>query len=69
MRTNNSRRAGLIEGEFVVFLIGMRMNRWWKLWQWMKVAVAMPRMIKELEQHPELGYLGGEAWFGRTTVI
>ena len=21
------------------------------------------------QQHPELGFLGGEAWFGRTTVL
>lgn len=69
MRTNGARRVGRIEGEFVVFLIGMRINRWWKVWQWLRVALAMPRMIRELEQSPELGYLGGEQWFGRTTIM
>src|SRR4051812_27930960 len=64
-----ARRTARIEGEFVVFLIGMRVNRWWKFWQWMRVAAAMPRMLRELAQNPELGFLGAESWFGRTTVM
>lgn len=67
--TLNRRRTGRIDGEFVVFLIGMRVNRWWKFWQWLRVAMAMPRMLRELEEHPELGFLGAESWFGRTTVM
>jgi Domain of unknown function (DUF4188) len=67
--TINARRTGRIEGEFVVFVIGMRINRWWKVLQWLRVALAMPRMQRELNQHPELGFLGAESWFGRTTVM
>jgi hypothetical protein len=63
------RMAGTLEGEFVVFLIGMRVNRWWKPWRWLRVALAMPRMIRELGAHPELGLLGFEQWFGRTTIM
>lgn len=33
-----------MEGEFVVFLIGMRINKWWKLRSWLPVFFAMPRM-------------------------
>ena len=69
MATINARRTGRLEGEFVVFLIGMRINRWWKVWQWLRVALAMPRMVRELEANPELGFLGAESWFGRTTVM
>jgi hypothetical protein len=47
-----------IEGDFVVFLIGMRINRFWRLDKWLPVFVAMPRMIKELERAPESGLLG-----------
>lgn len=65
----SARRTGRIEGEFVVFLIGMRVNRWWKVGQWLRVAMAMPPMLRELEARPELGYLGGQAWLGRTTVL
>lgn len=67
--TINARRAGRLEGEFVVFLIGMRINRWWKIHKWLPVAFAMGRMLRELGEHPELGFLGQESWFGRTTVM
>src|SRR4051812_5418268 len=65
----SQRVHGTIDGDFVVFLIGMRVNRWWKVHQWMRVAAAMPRMLAELEGHPELGFLGAEQWFGRTTIM
>jgi len=63
------RMAGNIEGNFVVFLIGMRINRWWKVHKWFRVAGAMSSMLRELDQHPELGMLGAEGWFGRTTIM
>jgi hypothetical protein len=63
------RVAGVVEGdEVVVFLIGMRVNRWWKVHKWLPVALAMPRMLKELASKPELGFLGYEQWPGRTTL-
>jgi hypothetical protein len=61
--------SGRLGGDFVVFLIGMRVNRWWKVHRWAGVAAAMPRMIRELTAKPELGLLGAEAWFGRTTIM
>ena len=69
MKTINERRAAKMDGEFVVFLIGMRVNRWWRIDRWFHVALAMPRMLRELFAKPELGFLGGEAWFGRTTIM
>lgn len=36
------------EGELAVFLIGMRVNRWWRVDQWLPTAVAMPGMLKGL---------------------
>ena len=47
-----------IEGDFVVFVIGMRINKLWKLHKWLPVLSAMPRMLKELEKQPESGFLG-----------
>jgi hypothetical protein len=58
-----------LDGDYVVFLIGMRVNRWWKLWRWLPVVTAMARMLRELGAHPELGFLGAESWFGRTTMM
>ncbi len=57
------------EGDFVVFMIGMRINSWWKIHKWFPVAMAMPKMIKELYQNKEYGFLSTEAWFGRTTIM
>jgi hypothetical protein len=53
-----ARMAAEIEGDFVVFSIGMRINKPWKLHKWLPVFLAMPKMIKELEKQPESGYLG-----------
>jgi hypothetical protein len=36
------RLTASIDGDFVVFLIGMRFNSWWKLHRWLPVAQAMP---------------------------
>jgi len=52
------RMAAQIEGDFVVFLIGMRINKPWKVHKWLPVFLAMPRMLKELARHPECGFLG-----------
>ena len=42
---------------FVVFLIGMRINKLWALRSWMRVAAAMPKMLAELKRNPALGLL------------
>jgi hypothetical protein len=42
---------------FVVFLIGMRVNRIFALRRWTRVAAAMPPMIAELKRDPALGLL------------
>jgi hypothetical protein len=51
-----------IEGDFVVFLIGMRVNKWWKLHKWFPVFLAMPPMLRELLRRKELGMLHYSAW-------
>lgn len=52
------RMAAEVDGDFVVFLIGMRINRFYKVRSWWPVVMAMPRMLKELEAQPESGFLG-----------
>jgi hypothetical protein len=47
-----------LDGDFVVFLIGMRINKLWKVHKWLPIFRAMPRMLNELQEHPELGFLG-----------
>ena len=58
-----------VEGEFVVFLIGLRINNIWKIHKWLPVVRAMTKMLNELHQHPELGFMSYESWFGRTTLM
>jgi fumigallin biosynthesis monooxygenase-like protein len=64
-----SRATAQIDGDFVVFLIGMRINRPWKLGKWLPMLSAMPRMLKELEAAaPEIGFLGSTG-LGLTTLV
>jgi hypothetical protein len=58
-----------VEGDFVVFLIGMRVNKPWKVWKWAPVAGAMPRMLAELAQQPDLGLLHARTFFGWPNVF
>ena len=57
------------DGPYVVFLIGMRINRWWKVHRWLPIVLAMTRMLRELYPRPELGFMGGNSWFGRTIIV
>jgi len=66
---HQDRLTARIEGDFVVFLIGMRINRPLRVDRWWPVANAMPKMLKELYQHPELGFLHAEMWFSRTILV
>lgn len=60
----NKRVTAEIDGSFVVFLIGMRLNRFWKLWKWPPILAAMPRMLRELEESTESGFLGANVYLG-----
>ncbi len=58
-----------IDGDFVVFLIGFRINKLWKVHKWLPAALAMPRMLKELDAAPnEIGCLGYSN-VGMTTLV
>jgi hypothetical protein len=46
------------EGELVVFLIGMRINKPWRLDAWLPTFMAMPKMLAELSRDKESGFLG-----------
>lgn len=65
------RYTALTPSSYVVFLIGMRVNRLFAFRKWMQVTSAMPRMLRELYANPDLGFLGGETqlnWRGVTTI-
>ena len=57
-----------IAGDFVVFLIGAKIRKPWKVLSVVQVARAMQAMMKELEANPQLGYLGQEQYGGANGV-
>ena len=63
------RLTATLDGEFVVFLIGMRVNKPLLVHKWWPVAQAMPRMLTELYRQPDLGLLHAQMWFARTTLM
>ena len=67
-RVTPERMCAQIDGDFVVFIIGVRINKPWKLHKWLPVAMAMPRMLKELSQQPDSGFLGAQS-LGMATVL
>ncbi len=65
---HDGRHTAGIQGDFVVFLIGARLNRLRAANRMRRVAGQMTQMQKALAQHPELGCLHTQNWFGRTTI-
>ena len=52
------RMTAEVDGDFVVFLIGTRINKPWKILSWWPVIRAMRSMLKELDANPDLACLG-----------
>ena len=65
------RYSAQIDGSFVVFLIGMRINRLLAVHKWLPVARAMGPMVEHLLAHKELGLLHAQPflyWRGAALV-
>lgn len=63
------RVAARPEGEIVVFLIGIRLNRLWKVHKWAPAVLAMPRMLAELQANPDLGLLHARTHAGLRSAM
>lgn len=63
------RRTAAAAEPFVVFLIGMRINKPLKIHRWLPVAKAMGNMIAELQTCPNSDLLNIESWAGRTSIM
>jgi len=55
---NPARMTHEHDGELVVYLIGMRINKPWRPDLWLPTFVAMPKMLAELSRDPDSGLLG-----------
>lgn len=51
-------------GSVVLFLVGFRINAWWKPHKWIKAITSFNRILKELDDNPQFGCLGYEKWIG-----
>ncbi len=51
------RYTAQIDGSFVVFIIGMRINKLWAVHKWLPAFMAMNPMIQELYRNRDLGFL------------
>ncbi len=69
MAVFKGRYSGTLEGDFVVFLIGMRVNKPWKVHRWLPVFLQMPKMLRELKGRPESGLLGATQGFLSTGPV
>ncbi|GAA3400347.1 DUF4188 domain-containing protein [Paenibacillus hodogayensis] len=65
------RYTAQLDGPFVVFVIGMRINRLWAVHKWLPVFKAMGPMLQELYRNPQLGFLEASyhlSWRGVTLI-
>ena len=65
-RIIQGRQTAAYEGDLVVFLIGMRVNRWWGWRRWLPVTRAMTPMLNELVADPDSGLLGFQTAVSRS---
>lgn len=54
---------------FVVFLMGVRVNRWRDVRGWLPTLGSLRTMLKEMRRRPEDGFLGGRVYFGRREIL
>ena len=60
---NEARMMADVEGEFLVFVVELRIHQWWRFRKWYPIVTAMSRMLTELIEKPEFGLLNFEYWF------
>ncbi len=63
------RFAAHTDESFVVFLIGMSINKPLAVRRWLPVFSAMPPMLRELYTHPEKGMLSSRVYFSPPAVL
>lgn len=62
-KIRSGRYAALGHKNLVVFIIGMRINKWYRVDLWWKVLRAMAEMLRELQSNDkDLGFYGNETY-------
>lgn len=65
----DGRYTALTDKPFVVFLVGMRINKFWAIHRWLPVFLDMTRMIIELRKSPNKGMLAAQTRFSWREVM
>lgn len=60
---NKGRYTVLPSESITLFLIGLRVNKWYKIHKWLPVLLVMPPMLNELLKNKSLGCLSYEMFF------
>ena len=63
------RHTVALQAPCVLFLIGMRVNRWRATREWVPVVKSMGPMIAELSADPDSGFLAAETWVGWRRIL
>jgi hypothetical protein len=63
------RYAAHTDEPFVVFFIGIRLNRPWAVWRWLPHLRAMLTMIRMLNRQPQKGMLGSRIYVSPPTFL
>ena len=61
---HDERVTAEVDGDFVVFRIGMWVHKLWKVRKWLPIFKAMPKMLDELESKPDSGLLAYDTNLG-----
>ena len=62
------RMVPVAQTPFVVFLFGIRINKLWKFNKWIPVIRARNRIIKELYNNKDSGFMAHESWLGNPLI-
>ena len=60
----DERLTAELTGDFVVFRIGLRVHKLWKVHEWLPIFREMPKMLDELESDPDSGLLAYDTTLG-----
>ncbi len=63
IKMNKGRYTVLPSEPITLFLIGLRVNKWYKIHKWLPVLLAMPPVLNELLKNKSLGCLSYEMLF------
>lgn len=58
-----NRTTAISEDGVVLFIVGMRINKFWAIHKWFPVMIAMPRMLIEQIKNRDLGVIGAPRTF------